>query len=130
MSDRDSLPAERCLSLRPRAFRPCFVDERDVGVGGIPPHEQIVVHASGFDGVARKRERSCELQPRQRVYRIDEHDASMVDDPLELGGGLRGLLRCQIREAANVDRIELAEMRIESDPALGEIEAGWRLCSD
>ena len=33
----------------------------------------------------------------------------MVDNPLELGGSLYRLLRRQIRQAANVDRIELAE---------------------
>ena len=51
----------------------------------------------------------------------------MVDNPLELGGGLYRLLRRQIRQAANVDRIELAEVPIEADAARGEVEAGGRL---
>ena len=89
--------------------------------------KQIVVDASRLGGVARERERSRQLQPRQRVYGIDEHDASMVDNPLKLGGGLYRLLRRQIRQAANVDRIELAEVPIEADAARGEVEAGGRL---
>ena len=104
-------------------FRPCFRDERDPGVGVLPQRKQIVVHALRLDGIARERQRSRQLQPRERVYGIDEHDASMVDNPLELGGGLYRLLRRQIRQAANVDRIELSEVAIETDAALGEVEA-------
>ena len=46
----------------------------------------------------------------------------MVDNPLKLGGGICRLLRRQIRQAANVDRIELAEVPIEADAARGEVE--------
>ena len=67
--------------------------------------KQIVVHASRLHGVARERERSGQLQPRERVDGIHEHDASMVDNPLKLGGGRYRLRRRQIRQAANVDGV-------------------------
>jgi hypothetical protein len=51
----------------------------------------------------------------------------MIENPLELTGGLGGLTRSQVRLAPNVDGIESAKKTVEADAADGEIEAGSRL---
>ena len=114
-------------SRQPGVFRPCLLDHRDLGVGVIPRCEKVVVGDLRFCRVARECVRSRQLQARHCVHRIDEHDTSMIDNALELGGGLHRLPRRQVREAANLDRIQLAEVAIEADAAQGEIEAGSRL---
>ena len=78
---------------QPSVFRPCLLDHRDLGIGVLPQRKEIVVGAFRLDGVARERERSRQLQARHRVHGIDEDDAAVVDNPLELGGGLHGLMR-------------------------------------
>ena len=47
----------------------------------------------------------------------------MIENPLELGGGLRGLTRRKVRLAANVDGVQAAEASDEADAAKGEIVA-------
>ena len=99
------------------------LENRNVRVGVLPQRQEIVVGAFRLHGVARERERSRQLQARHRVHGIDEHDASMIENPLELGGGLGGLMRREVRQAANVDGIEPAEASDEADAAQGEIVA-------
>ena len=79
--------------------------------------KEIVVGALRLHGVARERERSCQLQARHRVHGIDEHDASMIENPLELGGGFGGLTGGEVRQSANVDGIQAAETSDEADAA-------------
>src|SRR5439155_447577 len=52
-----------------------------------------------------------------------ENDASVIENPLELGGGLCGLMRRKVRLATNVDLIECAEEPVEADAGQGEVEA-------
>lgn len=51
----------------------------------------------------------------------------MIDQSLELRGGLGGAIGRKICQPANVDRIQLAELCVETNAAEGEIEAGSRL---
>src|SRR5437870_733778 len=88
-SSRESFPRLR----QPGVFRPCFVDHRDCRVGVLPQRKEIVVGAFRLHGVARERERSCQLQARHGVHGVGEHDTSVIENPLELGGGLCGLMR-------------------------------------
>jgi hypothetical protein len=120
------------LSTRPGSlqfcvFRSCFVDHRDPGVGDFPQRKEIVVGAFRLHGVAREHERSRLLQARHGVDGIDEHDAAMIENPLELGGGLYGLMRRKVGLAANVRGIERAEEPSEADAAEGQVEAGGDL---
>ena len=89
--------------------------------------KRSLVGALRLHRVARERERACQLQARQRVHRIDEHDAAMIENPLELGGGLCGPIRRQVGFAANVDGIESAEIPTEANAAYREVEAGGGL---
>ena len=57
-------------------FCPCFFENRNVRVGVLPQRQKIAVDALRLHGVARERERSCQLQARHRVHGIDEHDAA------------------------------------------------------
>ena len=107
----------RSRLLQPGVFRPCFLENPNVRVGVLPQRKEIVVGAFRLHDVARERERSRQLQARHGVHGIDEHDASMIENPLELGGGLCGLMRRQVRLAANVDGIEAAEASDEADAA-------------
>ena len=68
-------------------------------------------------------ERSRQLQARQRVHGIDEDDAAMIDNPLELGGSFGGLTGGEVRQSANVDRVQAAEASDEADATEGEIVA-------
>ena len=47
----------------------------------------------------------------------------MVEDPLELGGGLRGLMRCKVRLAANVDGVQGTEASDEARAAERKVVA-------
>jgi len=44
-------------------------------------------------------------QARQGVHGIDEDDASVIENPLELGGGLRWLIRREECQPAVVDGV-------------------------
>src|SRR6185503_13398940 len=79
--------------------------------------------AFGLYGIARERERSCQLQARHRVDRIDEDDASMIENPLELGGGFGRLTCCEVSQTADIDRIQAAEASDEADATKSEIVA-------
>ena len=61
------------------------------GVGVLPQRQEIVVRAFRLHGIARERERSRQLQARHGVHGIDEHDASVIENPLELADGFGGL---------------------------------------
>jgi hypothetical protein len=52
---------------------------------------------------------------------VDEQDASMIENPLELGGRFGGLTCCQVRHSANVDGIQAAEACGEADAPESEI---------
>ena len=64
-----------------------------------------------------------ELQARHRTHRIAEHDAWMVENPLELGGGLCGPICRPVSLAANVEGIESAEVPAEANAAFRQIKA-------
>src|SRR5262245_32618138 len=104
-------------------FCPCFLENRNVRVGVLPERQEIAVGTLRLHRVARERERSGQLQARQRIHGIDEDDAAMIENPLELGGSLGGLTGCEVCEPANVDRIQSAEVCVEADAANGEVEA-------
>src|SRR5262245_2373037 len=73
-------------SPQPAVLRACFLDTRNIRVGVLPQDEEILVCAFRLYGIARKRERSSQLKTRHRVHRIDEDDASVIENPLEFGG--------------------------------------------
>src|SRR5688500_19389423 len=106
-----------------RIFCPCFLENRKLGVGVLPECEEILVGALRLHSVARERERSCQLQARQRGHWIHQHDGRVVDNPLKLGGGRPGLVRGEIRLTANVDGIEPAEIRAEAEGTYGLTES-------
>ena len=114
--DVSARPNGPSQSRQPRVFHLCFLQNPNVWVGILPQREEIVVSAFRLHGVARERERPRQLQPRQRVYGIDEHDASMVDNPLKLGGGLYRLLRRQVRLATNVDGYKAPKRPMKPTP--------------
>ena len=95
------------VSPKPGIFRPCFFDNRDVGIGILPEIEQVLIGTLRFRPVARRDERSRQLQARHGVHRIDEHDASMVKDPLELGGRLCGLMSALARAGERAEARQL-----------------------
>ena len=92
-----------------RVFRPRFPENRNVRIGVLPERQEIAVGTLRLHRVARKRERSRQLQARHRVHGIDEDDASVIENPLELGGGFGGLTCCDVRQSANIDGIHAAE---------------------
>ena len=96
----------RNLSRQPRVFGAGFPDHRNVLVGILPQREEIVIGAFRLRVVARERERSRQLQARQGVHGIDEDDAAMIENPLELGDGFGGLTGGEVRQAANVDGVQ------------------------
>ena len=114
---------KECRLRKSRVFCPCLLEDRNVRVGTRPERKEIVVGASRPHGIARERERSRQLQPRHRVHGIDEYDASMIENPLELGGGFGGLTCREVRLAANVDRVQAAEASDEADSPKGEVVA-------
>ena len=75
----------RCLR-QPCVSSPSYLDHRDLRVGILPQRQEIDVNALRLHGVARELKRSRQLQARQRVLGIDEHDAAIMENPLELGG--------------------------------------------
>ena len=79
-------------SLQFRVFRSCCIDDRRCGVGVFPQRKKIVVGAFRLHRVARKRERSCQVQACHRVHGINEHDTSMIENPPEFGGGFCRLM--------------------------------------
>jgi hypothetical protein len=82
---------------------------------------------SALHRVASQHERSRRVEPHQRIHRIDEDDAAMPENPLELGSSF-GVFPCrQIRQSANADRIERSETPIEGQAARGEIVSGCTL---
>jgi hypothetical protein len=96
-------------------FRPGLFDDRDLGVGVLPQRQKISVGAFRLHGFARECERSCQLQTRHGVHRIDEHDASMIENPLELGGGLCGLIRRKVGLTAHIDGLPLRCIVLAAD---------------
>src|SRR4029079_10966227 len=106
-----------------RKLCPCFLENRNLRVGVLPEHEEIVVGAFRLHCVTRQYKRSCQLQARQRIDRIDEGDAPVIENPLELGDRFGGLLRNLVCQPANINRIQLAEESIEADAAERQIEA-------
>ena len=53
-------------------------------------------------------------QARQGVHGIDEDDASVIENPLELGGGLRWLIRREECQPAVVDGVQATEAADET----------------
>ena len=88
--------------------------------------KRSLVGALRLRRVARERERSRQLQARHRVHGIDEHDAAMIENPLELGGGFGGLTGGEVRQSANVDGIQAAEASDEADAAQGRDRSARR----
>ena len=65
-----------------------------------------------------------QLQARQGVHGIDEDDASVIENPLKLGGGLRGLIRREECQPAVVDGVQATESgRWNREAPEGEIMA-------
>jgi len=106
-----------------RVFRPCFPENRNVRVGVLPERQEIVVSAFRLHGIAREHESSRQLQARHRVHGIDEHDAAMIENPLELADGFGGLTCGEVRQSANIDGIQAAETSDEADTPKSEIVA-------
>jgi len=113
----------RPKSRQPRVFRPCFPEQRNVRVGVLFHREEIVVSAFRVQDVAGERTRSRELQARHGIQGVDENDASMIENPLEFAGGFGWLTCHEVRQAANVDRVQTAETSREADAAKCEIVA-------
>ena len=67
-----------------------LLDHRQLRVGVLPDRQQIRVDALPLRRVARENERPGQLQARHRSHGIDEDDASMIDNALELGGSSAG----------------------------------------
>ena len=96
-------------------FRSRLFKHRELNVGILPQRQEILIGAFRLYSVARKRERSSQLQARHRVHRIDEDDAAMIENPLKLADGFGGLTCREVRLAANVDRVQAAEASDEAD---------------
>lgn len=88
-------------------FRSRLFENWNICVAILPQLEQILVGALRLRGVAGEGARSRQLEARHRIHRIDQHDASMVENPLELGGSFGGLTGREIRLTANVDGVSL-----------------------
>ena len=104
-------------------FCPCFPENRNVRVGVLPERQEIVVSAFRLHDVAREHESSRQLQARQRVHGIDEDDAAMIENPLELGGGFDGLTGGEIGHSSHVDGIQATETSDDADTPKREILA-------
>src|SRR5262249_40582598 len=97
--------------LESRVFRPCCLENRNVRVGVLPERQEIVIGAFRLHGVAREREYSPQLQARHRVHGIDEDEPSVMENPLEFGGGFGGLTCCEVGQTANIDEIQTFDGR-------------------
>jgi hypothetical protein len=104
-------------------FRPCLYEHRKARAGVLPKLQEVVVGTPRLRGVARERARSCQLQARHRGHRIDEDDAAMIENPLELAGSFNGLTSREVRHSANVNGVQAAEASDEADAT--ESEKTW-----
>src|SRR6266566_2594206 len=71
-----------------------------VRVGVLPQREEFLIGSTGFGGVALHSIGSAELEMRQCADRFAKNDSAMVENFLELNGGLVALMRGQISSAA------------------------------
>lgn len=86
-----------------------LLKDRAVRVGVRPERQKILVGSLRAHRVTRQRECPRKLDARRGTDRIVEDDAGVVEDLLELRRRLSTLVRGQVREATDVDRIEGAE---------------------
>ncbi len=78
----------------------------DVRVGVLPQREEFLIGSTGFGGVALHSIGSAELEMRQCADRFVENDSAMVENFLELNGGLVALMPGQIGFAAHIDGMQ------------------------
>jgi len=86
----------RVLSLRNE-------EDREVGVGGFPEREEILIGRLGFCGVALHGVSTSKLEVSRRADGFVHREPGVVEDLLELGGGFFALMGGQIGFAAHVD---------------------------
>ena len=65
-------------------------ENRNFWIGVSPQCKRIVVSGLRVHDVTPERERPRQLQPRRGVHGIDEHDAVVIENPLEFAGGFEG----------------------------------------
>ena len=92
------------LKLRVLCFR--SDENRNVRVGIFPKRQEILIGRLGLGGVALHRVRSAELEMGECTDRRVPDNSAMVEDSLELYGGLITSVQTEKCRAANVDRIE------------------------
>src|SRR5271155_1632427 len=79
--------------------------DRNVRVSIFPEREEILVGDPGFGGVSLQNISAAETKMRERTDRFVKHDAGMLEDSLELGGGFPPLTQFQIGLAARENRV-------------------------
>src|SRR5437879_4025664 len=80
-----------------------LLEERDASVGVFPESEEVAVGGLGFGVVAREGVGAGETEAGECADQAVEHDAPVIEDFLELRGGLGSVFRGKIGLAANVD---------------------------
>lgn len=73
-------------------------EDRDVGVGGFPEGEEVVVGGAGFFGFAYEGQGAGQLSMRERANPAIHDDAFLVDDLSEFGGGGVAIAGLQVGE--------------------------------
>ena len=91
-----------------------MLQDWDVRVRVLPQGKEILVCSLCLNSLPRHRVRSPDLQSRQCANRVVNSDPGVVEDLLELGGGLDPLVQGKIGLAADVDRIEYPVDRMKT----------------
>ena len=93
-----------------------FLQDGDVRVSVFPEGEEVLVGAPGSAVVARENVGPAQSQVRQCADGLIPDDAGVIENLLKLIDGCGALLRCQIRQAAQVNRVKYESQGLKVPP--------------
>jgi hypothetical protein len=87
--------------LQPGVFNFGLLQDWNVGVGVFPDREKVLIRGSRLRRIFLQRICASESKMRKRTDHLEQNNAGVAEDFLELGGGLRALARSQVRFSAS-----------------------------
>ena len=93
-----------------RVLRLGLLQNEDVGIGVFPESEEVLIGFARTFLVSTHRFGTSQLQVRERSQRKVQDDAAVIEELLELGGGLLALARLLVRLTAHLGWIDGAEV--------------------
>src|SRR4029077_16322970 len=100
--------------MKLRVLGICSDENRNVRVGVFPKREEILIGRLGLDGVALQYISATEAKMGKCTDGLVQDEAAMVEDLLELGGGLATPTRSQIGFATHKDWKHRGPIQINS----------------